>query len=883
MISRYLNIIFAPIKLCLDENWDWKLSFSEVTWDDTHLSKSELRNMISEIWNNWSLEVGSKDKFAIMSLSVDVLQNMFKWIDGSSMSQQQKDALEHICNESLKVVIHESETTPNNLLEKVNILTWKDYKNIEEISEESIWALIWIYVNQVWTYEMIHLWLTADSEKKVISVRDAIEKGSPEQVGNFINWVMSNSEAFEEWGDIEKDVPLLWLVWVEKFASEHSNSKVILIKFIDNIKNPLKYTYVLDNVSDKDTVIMLLKEIYDKHGYFETANLCRHSRNPDTKQICLEYIWGLAPTDDSIIQAYRNSEKIGDFIYDFLDTLTNPIQKIRVIDAILSENNYVRPHDGEALKRELKSCLLYAFYNEDQDISYNFDDTLPHKTYILERNRQPLLDELKEKIRYQSYEETLSIWSKSDLHAKNAIILYDIYKNELWAEKVLDRAIRVAAHKEDSFPLLVYFRSSHNFHALVVKIFQRTSSKTAEKMFRSDLMSYYFSTEETEQIRREAFPIKDWLEDQLLNRSAKPLRHLFREDPALIWYDSLDTKLVESELEEQGTLKWMKRKERDFTIGQWNAKILRYLHDNNITIDSENIIEAIKHILSVREKYDNFPIFWNTIYIANNEHWSSSDFFIGESAWKPRFVNERTLTGIKEEIHEANWYYNNQWSLNVISPSTKKVVDIEWLDIDPKKDSSLIAMMTKHASTSEDLKKAKQDTLKALTETQPPMTTLFRWHGSREAFYFSDGEVLSEDQVSEWEAVKITNEEISEALIARYSNPEVLDKISKTRPDVIILWNCFSFDHINKIRQKLTEAWVPHPIFLWPSEYGQYWFSNAYSEYWSEFLERLIFKNDSEGATTIRDIIDWDLDFKLPSNPSLFLPDEKNWSSLQAS
>ena len=51
-------------------------------------------------------------------------------------------------------------------------------------------------------------------------------------------------------------------------------------------------------------------------------------------------------------------------------------------------------------------------------------------------------------------------------------------------------------------------------------------------MFKSELMVHYFSEEEVEDIRNTAFPVGSILENELLSRSPRPLRHLFREDPS---------------------------------------------------------------------------------------------------------------------------------------------------------------------------------------------------------------------------------------------------------------------------------------------------------------------------------------------------------------
>lgn len=212
-----------------------------------------------------------------------------------------------------------------------------------------------------------------------------------------------------------------------------------------------------------------------------------------------------------------------------------------------------------------------------------------------------------------------------------------------------------------------------------------------------------------------------------------------------------------------------------------------------------------------------------------------------------------------------------------LTPKTEKRIDQEALLQLGDQGGLLRNTFTDYVSTKEELQELKSKTLAAIVDTSPPMTLQLQGHGSRKAFYFSDGKIMTEDQVQSVEdssLISITSEEVAAALVKRYQNPEITRGIQASRPDLIIWGTCFSYDQIERVDKQARKSGIPSPIFLAQSEAGQYGYSSTYVKYGSQFQEKVLLQSGKKGLVNLGDIMKIDSDRTLDSNPALFVPDE---------
>ncbi len=137
----------------------------------------------------------------------------------------------------------------------------------------------------------------------------------------------------------------------------------------------------------------------------------------------------------------------------------------------------------------------------------------------------------------------------------------------------------------------------------------------------------------------------------------------------------------------------------------------------------------------------------------------------------------------------------------------------------------------------DELKRAKKkEALKQIVDCPPPMTFCFMGHGGPDAIYLAGGKNPSAESDPN---LKITDEEFSQALIARYKNDS---------------------DKSNKM-----------PIFIGASEYNQVAYGQDSHPHSSEFLKTTL----SGKRSTLGNLVDSDLNQK-DTNPSTYIPNGKD-------
>jgi len=279
--------------------------------------------------------------------------------------------------------------------------------------------------------------------------------------------------------------------------------------------------------------------------------------------------------------------------------------------------------------------------------------------------------------------------------------------------------------------------------------------------------------------------------------------------------------------------------------------LARNLYFKNKEVNEQNLQKEYKKLLENREKYKNLELFkWrNVVFTAHEENLKKE--YQSKEVWKERFAKEDTIAAIKKQ-----W-----WKIKVIHPD----------------------------NTQEQLKKAKQDTLKALENTHYPMTFIFNWHGWPNEIYLSDWKYIWSKNASIKEkenTIKITVDEIAQALIKRTQNKNLdHNKNNIKNKDILIFESCYNhtfirnlYNKLNKYNQKAKKKWLPIvnlPITIWESEYNQLWYSNFRSKYWSDFNEKVLNLKNKNTITTIWTVLK-NQDKLEDSNPSVYIPNNHN-------
>lgn len=267
---------------------------------------------------------------------------------------------------------------------------------------------------------------------------------------------------------------------------------------------------------------------------------------------------------------------------------------------------------------------------------------------------------------------------------------------------------------------------------------------------------------------------------------------------------------------------------------QYQMMIGRNFFASGTSIDEQNVKNEYREILQRKESLKNTPLFQgrNVVFAAHSEQ---RDKDLGDG---PRFGRDEIITSIENQGGSV-------------------------FDIRPKEEEK-------------ELETAKQEFLASITDTPPPATFLLRGHGKEDSFYFFGGEIEGVDEngnkIKEDLEVKVSVEEFSQALVARYKNFPELKKVSLCKRDIFVFGACLQTNFIKAVAES-SKGKFPMPIMLSKSEYGQYGFSGE-SDIGSDFLDKTLGLGKNRHISTFGDIFEneWDLN----SNPSLFIPSEDN-------
>ena len=151
-------------------------------------------------------------------------------------------------------------------------------------------------------------------------------------------------------------------------------------------------------------------------------------------------------------------------------------------------------------------------------------------------------------------------------------------------------------------------------------------------------------------------------------------------------------------------------------------------------------------------------------------------------------------------------------------------------------------------ANNESIRQTKQATLEQVRTAKSPFTLVLDGHGSKNAFYFSDGQIpgVTNEVVDTAQSVKITVDE----LFAAYQEGVARRSGSKTfEPDIIISHACFASNFLRDFLARCTDAGIPQPVFLAPAEYGQYGVSKASMDTNTALFDALLSGGSASPAT----------------------------------
>ena len=267
---------------------------------------------------------------------------------------------------------------------------------------------------------------------------------------------------------------------------------------------------------------------------------------------------------------------------------------------------------------------------------------------------------------------------------------------------------------------------------------------------------------------------------------------------------------------------------------QWRAMVARNLFFNGRAVTRENVISECTRIQAQREKYKDISLFQGreVLHVAHSE-----------------LRKDKTNRFGSEPLKEA-----------IRSQSIKD----GYTFIRPK-------------ATKESLKKAKEDILVKIVSAGHPFTFVFEGHGSPEAIYLSDGEVIDEKNVRETpDTIRITVTELAAALRLRSEKYrlEVGDPVDPRRRDILVLGSCFNADFLRSLHVRLGDA--QKPIVLGESEFGQYGYDQKENTFGSHFFSDVLqLKKSKDGhISKFSDVFEHELEGA--TNPSIYVPDERN-------
>jgi hypothetical protein len=227
--------------------------------------------------------------------------------------------------------------------------------------------------------------------------------------------------------------------------------------------------------------------------------------------------------------------------------------------------------------------------------------------------------------------------------------------------------------------------------------------------------------------------------------------------------------------------------------------ICRNLYFQNREVSESNVKDEYSRILTRKAELESLPLFSgrNIVLASHGENWGVKD------AYQDRFGNY-ALQG-RLQAQQGSGY--------------------EFKHFEPKSD------------TLSEIKKAKEESMNAIASTKPPLTYVFDGHGSKDSFFFSDGQLVDEltrQPVVETEkTIKVTYEEFAEILLKRRANfgDKALAK------DIFIFSQCYNHNFVRKVNEILKSKGSTCPIMIGESEYDVSSLSDTESKYENYFYD----------------------------------------------
>lgn len=382
--------------------------------------------------------------------------------------------------------------------------------------------------------------------------------------------------------------------------------------------------------------------------------------------------------------------------------------------------------------------------------------------------------------------------------------------------------------------------------------------------------------EETERLRSSLTP-NATLEVAVLSSNLSPNYRTLREDSALVNASEIDRQLilalidtelvsesfwsrVNEQMKEQAMrldidssaqIQLLREHSEHFgnidPVALENAVVMvaRNLHSQGLPFTEENVRIEVERIAEMRERIGNQDLFSGDVALASH----------GE---------------IFEETRGINQPGEVRFGTAALVDSLRARVDSHRLG----NNFSHFGKMENGAITPEMIAAARAETIATITNNLNALTIVFDGHGSRDAFYFSDGQINEgggDGEIVETDtSVKISAEDFAAALIERYQKQIESGILTEGESNINLVFSaCYMNDLINALSEKLRESGTPLPwLMISAAERGQ----TSYSDF-----------HDTFGSTTnrwiaesgdIRELIE--REGELDSNPSIFVPDPSN-------
>jgi len=342
------------------------------------------------------------------------------------------------------------------------------------------------------------------------------------------------------------------------------------------------------------------------------------------------------------------------------------------------------------------------------------------------------------------------------------------------------------------------------------------------------------------------------LAEKLVSGDSKPQPLGLLEDPGLRKWSEVKEEWIDWKKSKSPALD---EEEEAIWKLQMRAMITRNLYFQNVDVTEASVKTEFLRIVETREKYAKLEVFKgrNVLHVAHAEVLRD----LRDTKGKPYTDKEyKAWEESSEDVH----LFGKKGNQDAIKAQQDGKGSYEI--IRPKKKI-------------EALQQAKKDMLEKIKTMAPPATFILDGHGGPDAWYLSDGtvaETAKTGKVTETDAtVKISVEELAQALVERAKKFPKLKTEDPSGKDIFVFACCYNSNFIRSLYEQLGDA--PKPIALGMSEYGQYGYSVIRSKYGSKLFSQVLeLKNDR--PTTISDV--FKNEFKDFSNPSLYIPDDKN-------